>query len=139
MLITGFSRAKAGWISVWIGSPRPMASSRPLIIWAPDGPTVSGDRSGPRGAILASVVGKVVMTNLRLKLASHEAFAQPAPKPHGGYVQHRDQENENQRRGEDHGLGRFAVLALKTHVVNVKPQVHKAALRVDGREDTVHG
>src|SRR5713226_4066327 len=116
-----------------------MASSRPLIIWAPEGPGVSRDRSGIAGNILSSVVGKEVMKSLRLKLAGHEALAQSCPHPHGRQVQHRDQENQNQRRGVDHGFGRFAVLTLETHIVNMKAQVHEAALGVDIGEDSVYG
>src|SRR6516162_9633609 len=111
-----------------MGSPRTMASSRPLIICSLEGAGVSRGRSGMAGNILASVVGKVVMKGLRLKLAGHEALAQPCPQPHGRQIQKRNQKNQNQRRREHHGFGRFAVLALKTDVINVKAKMHEAAL-----------
>src|SRR5713226_4075669 len=87
MARTGSSRAKAGWISVWIFSPRPIASRRPLIIDGADGTLGGSDREGERsragGETFAGDVGMMViaapvqnwltMKRLRSRPRSHMA------------------------------------------------------------------
>ncbi len=60
-----------------------------------------------------------------LELARLKPLAQTSSQPDRGLIKYRHDQKQQQRCGENHRLGRLAVLTLKSQRVDLKTQMHK--------------
>src|SRR6056297_334225 len=112
---TDSSASTSSWMSLWTSAPAAMAASRLSVPTSASFPAMVSVPTAAAAFCVCMFLSSLMpsLTVAPSELVRHEFPAEPRPQPDGRQVQGRDDQDQEQRGGEHHGLGGLGILALE--------------------------